>query len=274
MDWSLVLVSQGIETEIEFEAEGAGWGLRVPPAEHERAAAVIRQYRIENRRWPWRREVRGGVLFDWASVAWLVLISFFYWVNAARADLKGVGVMDSTAVWNGEVWRVFTAMWLHADLRHLAANATIGLVLLGLVMGRYGTGLGLLAAVLGGAGGNILAGALDSDPHRSLGASGLVMACLGLLAVQSFMSWRRPPLPAKEVIVSVMGGGMLFVLLGLTPGTDILAHFGGFVTGLALGLLYASGGEYWKRSWPNVLAGFLFVLAVVWPWFLALRKAG
>ena len=37
-------------------------------------------------------------------------------------------------------------MWLHADVGHFATNATFGLVLLGLVMGRYGTGVGLLAA--------------------------------------------------------------------------------------------------------------------------------
>ena len=33
MDWSLVLISQGIETGIEQPHDGAGWGLRVSEEE-------------------------------------------------------------------------------------------------------------------------------------------------------------------------------------------------------------------------------------------------
>jgi len=53
------------------------------------------------------------------------------------------------------------------------ANAGFGLVLLGLAMGVYGTGVGLLAALLAGAGGNAAAWLIDPG-HRSLGASGMV----------------------------------------------------------------------------------------------------
>ncbi len=87
--------------------------------------------------------------------------------------------MDGAAVAHGQWWRLFTAIWLHADLAHLATNATIGLLLLGLAMGRYGTGAGLLAAYLAGAGGNLVAGLISLQPHRSLGASGMVIGCLG-----------------------------------------------------------------------------------------------
>ena len=55
MDWSLVLISQGIEAHIEYCEETGGWALGVPVAEHEGALEAIRQYRLENRRWPWRR---------------------------------------------------------------------------------------------------------------------------------------------------------------------------------------------------------------------------
>ena len=41
-------------------------------------------------------------------------------------------------------------------------------------MGRYGPGLGLLAAYLAGVGGNLTAWAVYGESHRGLGASGVV----------------------------------------------------------------------------------------------------
>jgi len=184
MDWSLALVSQGIETTIDF-SEGEGWGLIVPAQEHEHALEVIRLYRTENLHWPWRRRIsRNDYLFDWGAVAWVFLISTFFWLDESIANLRGAGVMSAGAVSHGEWWRLFTAIFLHANIGHLAANACIGLVLLGLAMGAYGTGVGLLAALLAGAGGNILR-LIFTDGHPSLGASGMVMGALGLLAVKS-----------------------------------------------------------------------------------------
>ena len=190
MDWSLVLVSQGIETTIDQAEDGTGWGLLVAGQDYGNALRVIRQYHLENRGWPWQQAVfRPGFLFDWGSVAWALLAGLFFWLST-HTDLQSGGVMDGTAVAHGQWWRLFTAVWLHADLAHLATNATLGLVLLGLAMGRYGTGAGLLAAYLAGAGGNLVAGLISLQTHRSLGASGMVTGALGLLAAQSFSLWR------------------------------------------------------------------------------------
>ena len=40
---------------------------------------------------------------------------------------------------------------------------------------------------------------------------------------------------------AVAGAGM-FVLFGVDPNSDVLAHFGGFVTGAAIGGALAMGG--------------------------------
>ena len=273
MDWSLVLVSQGIETTIDQAEDGTGWGLLVAGQDYGNALRVIRQYHLENRGWPWQQAVfRPGFLFDWGSLAWALLASLFFWLST-HTDLQSGGVMDGTAVAHGQWWRLFTAVWLHADLAHLATNATLGLVLVGLAMGRYGTGAGLLAAYLAGAGGNLVAGLISLQTHRSLGASGMVTGALGLLAAQSFSLWRQTPHALKLILSGICGGVMLFVLLALTPGTDVMAHLGGFGSGLLLGALLSLVPGIAQKPKANLLSGLVFTLLVIVPWWLALRSA-
>src|SRR5207245_4806111 len=125
----------------------------------------IRQYTIENRGWPWQREIfYPGLLFDWGSLAWVALLLLFFALDV-RFDLRTRGVMESAAVGHGQWWRLFTAMWLHGDISHLAANATIGGVLLGLAMARFVTGSGLPAAYLPVAG-RTRVDRLRSTAHR------------------------------------------------------------------------------------------------------------
>ncbi len=270
MDWSLVLISQGIESTIVRQEDGPAWFIDVAGNDSERATEAIRLYQLENRGWGLRHEVfHAGLLFDWASLAWMILICAFYWINATR-DFETAGVLDTVALAHGQWWRLFTAIWLHADLAHLASNATFGVVLLGLAMGRYGTGTALLAAYVAGTAGNLFSWAFSTRPHLGLGASGMVMGCLGLLAIQSLAMWRRSSRAGKEFLAGLLGGVMLFVLLGLAPGTDVVAHFGGFASGLILGALLAPFIRQVRKPLPNLLGSLCFVALVLWPWWLAL----
>ena len=266
MDWSLVLASQGIDAVIEHQPD-SGWALVVPAADCPRALESIRQYRRENRRWPWRRKVLQRRLgFDWGAAVWTLLVLVFFSATHWRPALCDAALMDATRFAQGQWWRVFTAVWLHADSAHLAANATMGLLLLGLAMGRYGTGVGLLAAYLAGAVGNVGDWLVYRNHHLSLGASGMVMAALGLLAVQSLSLGRQPAHSRKVVLGGIAAGLMLFVLLGLAPQTDVVAHFGGFLGGLALGALLSPVPRLAHNGTANFLAGFLFAFLVLLPW--------
>jgi membrane associated rhomboid family serine protease len=273
MDWSLVLASQGIEHRID-RGEETGWTLAVAGADHEKALTHIHQYRLENLHWRWRRPVfQPGLFFDWSSLAWVLLIIFFYGWSEARADLRMLGRMDGTALAHGEWSRLFTATWLHADLAHLAANAVFGFLFLGLVMGRYGPGVGLLAAYLAGWGGNVLAWLVYDQTQHSLGASGVVMGALGLLAIQSFALLKRRSANAIRLFAGgILAGVLLFVFLGTSPGTDIVAHLGGFITGLLLGLLLALTPKIVHRPQVNLAAGMLFAVFVILPWWRALTR--
>jgi len=272
MDWSLVLLSQGIEHSIRRAEESSVWELVLAPQDREEALNAIRLYQEENRHWPWRRELfQPGLVFDWGSLAWVAMVGAFFWLSGAQPGVERMGQMDASAVSHGQWWRLFTAMWLHADLSHLASNATLGFILLALAMARYGTGAGLLAAYLAGGFGNLVAWALAPQPRYSLGASGMVMGCLGLLAIQSFSLWRRAPAARKYILSGVLGGLMLFVLLGTAPGTDMLAHAGGFVGGLLFGAGLTQIPRLTTRKGLNAVAGLVFAVLVIWPWWLALK---
>ena len=268
MDWSLALISQGIESTID-NAPDLGWGLVISEQDHSRALETVQRYEAENPRWPWRQEIHQSVLFDWGSLAWVGLMSVFFLLQTWYPSIRDAGMMDARAVSHGEWWRLFTAVFLHGDLAHLAANVSLGFLLLGLTMGRYGTGIGALAAFVAGAGANLVTW-LAFKTHLSLGASGMVMGCVGLLAAQTFSS-RQEPNAWKYGVSGFAGGIMLFVLLGLDPSSDVLAHFGGFVWGAALGAALLRFPKHTSAGAVNVVAGAVFSLLTIIAWWMALR---
>jgi rhomboid protease GluP len=271
MDWSLVLSSQGIEHVVEHD-DVTGWMLVVSAVDHDKALAQIHQYRLENRHWRWRKPVfQPDLFFDWSSLVWVSLNIFFYAWSDARPELRAAGIMDASALTRGEWWRLFTATWLHADLAHLVANLVFGFLFVGLVMGRYGPGVGLLAAYIAGVGGNAFTWLIYDQTHRGLGASGVVMGALGLLAIQSLPILKRPNSNMLRLFAgSILAGFLLFVFLGTSPGTDVAAHLGGFTTGLLLGLLLTLAHRQIQRPGINLAAGILFAALVVLPWWLAI----
>src|SRR5262245_29979093 len=272
MDWSLVLLSQGVECTIEQLADS--WALLVEPRDFERSMAALHQYEIENPRSRWRQELPWStVVFHWGSLVWCLVLAAVYGLDTLMGvNLKPVGLMLGGAVLNGAWWRLFTAIMLHGDLAHLMANLTFGLVVLGLAMARYGAGCALLAAYLAGAGGN-LARALLHLENPSLGASGMVMGGLGLLAMQSLPLRRSNPIAGKYIVGGILGGLMLFVLFGLDPHSDVIAHFGGFVSGLILGgALTLASRRTLLRPPVNGLAGATLAALILLTWMLACRN--
>jgi rhomboid protease GluP len=235
MDWSLVLLSQGIECSILHD--DLGWRLRLAPEDHARAVIVLDQYRRENRGWVWREQLSAaGADIHWGVLLWcLLLASWHAWVVAQGGGWRLAGQMDSVAMRHGDWWRLFTAVTLHGDVAHLMANLTAGFLTLGLAMTRWGAGWALLAAGFAGAFGNVCGLVFHPEPHVGLGASGMVMGGLGLLTVPEPSPARNRRRGFPALLRSLLGGTLLFVLLGLNPASDVVAHAGGFAAGLACG---------------------------------------
>ncbi len=270
MDWALVLVSQGIETVIDRETLGNGWALRLTAQDHERALRSIHQYRLENRRFGWRQSLPGSDwTYHWGVAGWMIVcaVVFYFQPKLER------GLFDSAAVRRGEWWRAFTSVWLHQDLGHLGMNLVFGGLFLGLAMGRYGAGFALLTGMLAGALGNLFGLFLRPENYVGLGASGLVMGALGMLAAQATPLWRAGRWGARLAWTTFCAGAGLFIVLGTDPSSDVIAHGGGFVGGLLGG---AIGALIPDRIRPVIsrFAGILAIVlvAVTWRYVLVGQK--
>jgi membrane associated rhomboid family serine protease len=270
LDWSLVLISQGIDSTVLRRESDEAWLLEIAQQDESRALETIEAYERENSA-SWKKELPGsGLLFDARSIVWFVTLALLFWAQP-WADLKPHGIMDSASVAKGEWWRFMTAVTLHADVAHLAANISTGILFLGLAMGCFGAGNALLLSLLGGALGNVATYLAHlNEPFRSLGASGMVMASLGLLTAHSLM-FARDEKPTLLVGRGLMAGCLLVVLLGFSPKSDVMAHVGGFIGGTVLGVMAMGGRRFLFRRSINVLSTFLFVGMLLSAWWLALH---
>jgi len=233
-DWALVLISRGIESTLGQDPVSGRWVLLVPANLRERGAAELRAYHQENRGWSWRATMSDTDLhFHWGALAWVLANVFAFQFGPEFAQR---GWFDPVRFSKGEWWRAITAVFLHHDLAHLASNAIYGSLVLGLALGRYGLGIGLLGGLLGGVAGNLLGfWVRHGHDYTGLGASGMVMAGLGTLAAFSVRWWRHGRNATRFVLPGLFAGGFLFVQLGTSPGSDVVAHLGGFVVGLLYG---------------------------------------
>ena len=270
MDWSLVLISQGIAAEILRDENG--WNLSVSEADHERARQAIELYRVENRGWKWKQQLPvSGLIFHWGSIFWaFAMLWLYYWTGGGNGSHESIGIMSSRGVASGEWWRLFTATTMHADYAHLAANVTTGFVLIGLAMARYGVGFGLLTAYLSGVGGNILGYVLYDQTHRGLGASGVVMGALGLLAVQPFYVSQTRRVAVQIIFRGLIAAALMFILMGTTPGTDVIAHLGGFLFGIVFGILLNLFAGNLKETVLDKIVALVVPALVILTWGLAL----
>ena len=93
MDWSLVLVSQGIEATIERDPETYVWRLLVDAPDYPVAMRAIRDYRAENRQQIWQQQLPWtGLVFDWRCLVPIALFVFLFTVEATgRGDLSKAG---------------------------------------------------------------------------------------------------------------------------------------------------------------------------------------
>ena len=134
------------------------------------------------------------------------------------------------AVLNGEVWRLFTSLFVHANIAHIAGNMLF-LFIYGLrAQEMFDLKEYMAIYFLSGLAGNALS--LFTD-FFSVGASGAIFGVLGAV-----MIYQRRSI-GQSIISALMYAFFLFVI-NIGPNVNFLAHLGGLVVGLALGYVLAA----------------------------------
>jgi rhomboid protease GluP len=273
MDWSLALTSQDIESIVRSPTEEHAWCLAVAEADYDQAVRILEEYRQENRDRPWHQAVpRTGMVFHRGVVGWaLLMLGLFAADQYFGLVARNLGILDVRATLTGQWCRLVTATTLHADAGHLCANVGVGLFLGGIAMARWGAGWACLAGLSCGISGNLLTCLVFSHAHRSLGASGVIMGFLGLVVAPPAAGERPGIGPKPWLVTSVLTGFFLFMLLGVDPQANVVAHLGGWITGWLLGVLWGILPERVRQNpLGDRLAGLIFFFILAYAWYRAL----
>jgi rhomboid protease GluP len=136
-------------------------------------------------------------------------------------------------VLQGDYWRLFTSMFVHADIAHIVGNMLF-LFIFGLRCEEmFSLPEYISIYFLGGLTGNLLSLLLLPLETISVGASGAIFAMFGAAVIYARRSFRQ----------SIIGALIYaFFLLFLSSGVGVnnFAHIGGLVTGLLIGYVLAT----------------------------------
>ncbi|HSY45675.1 MAG TPA: rhomboid family intramembrane serine protease, partial [Steroidobacteraceae bacterium] len=240
------------------------------------------QYESENRPPPPLPPPPPLYPYAWAGCAGyaLVLLAVAWAVSsgAVRLDAFELGELDAARVQAGQWWRAWTALTLHLDGPHLAANLAAG-TWFGYLAGRQmGSGTAWLLATTGAAIANLLEGLCGPPEHRAVGASTCVFSALGMMSAYSWRErfalpqrWARRwgPLVAGVILLGWTGSGGE----GSDVNVDVVAHLGGFAAGALLGAAAALPRLQQRlRRVPQWLTGGAALASIVIAWSCALRS--
>jgi rhomboid protease GluP len=158
-------------------------------------------------------------------------------LNTSNLMIFQWGQVNGMVLVYGWWWQLFTSIFVHANIIHIAGN-----MLFLLIFGLRGEEMFSLPEylsiyILGGLTGNLLSLLLGLD-FVSVGASGAIFAMLGACLVYA----------RRSIGQSIMGALIFgFFLLMMSSGANVnyLAHIGGLVSGLAFGYVLA------RRSKPQ-----------------------
>ena len=242
-----VLSSRGIDSQII--ATQTGFSLLVNAIDEQQALGEIAAYVDENiinapepsTTQPKPLEFIPALLgYVWV----LIIISIAAGFSVFAVDWYSQGRIDAAQIYQGQWWRLVTALSLHANGQHLLSNIGFGLLFLYYFSRYVGYGLASLALLLSGILGNAINVYMHGSSHYSIGASTAVFGVLGLLSAYVWKMRYFSQATWSKRLGPVFGGIALLAFTG-TGGenTDIGAHLWGFVSGLVLGWLCGKFNE-------------------------------
>ena len=167
-------------------------------------------------------------------VIFLVCSFAFGWMYEKGAMVTEVVLRD------GEYYRLFTAMFLHADPQHLINNMMM-LVLAGAIVENYtGHAFYFFLYMLSGFFGNMISMAYEIQYELSwisVVASGAIMGLVGFVVVCIVVN-RKTFVRSKSLMIRLLLLGVFVIeTCFFQKGANTAAHTGGFLTGAVLGVI-------------------------------------
>ncbi|MHA1763928.1 MAG: rhomboid family intramembrane serine protease [Promethearchaeota archaeon] len=130
-----------------------------------------------------------------------------------------------------QIWRIFTAMFLHTDIFHLFSNM-LALFFFGIVIENNFSKLEYLSIYLiSGVTGNLFSLVLLPPFTISLGASGAIFGLIGASFILTIYQDRTLIFLAFLYII-------YFLIMSLAPGINLWAHLFGLLGGVSLGYIF------------------------------------
>lgn len=278
---AFVLAAVGIQSVVTFA--GARFILWVSETDAPQALAHLRQYESENRPLPPPPPPPRLYPNAWvgclAYVLCLMGVAYVISAGLVRLDAFDTGDLHAASVRGGQWWRAWTALTLHVDGAHLAANLGAGVWFGYLAARQLGVGSAWFLIVTGAALANLSEGFFGAPEHRSVGASTAVFTALGLMSAYSWREriqlpqrWARRwgPLVAGVILLGWTGSGGGEEGSG-SENIDLFSHVAGFVVGIFLG---ATAALPWCRRLldrvPQWVAGGAALASIAIAWTFAL----
>ncbi len=178
----------------------------------------------------------GSALPGLFSMIFFLVFSLFYWFDSSGwSDLLSAN--PEKVYGQHEYWRLFTAIAVHGDIQHLAANAGFFVGLAFLLNAYFGKWVFPVMTFFLGAVINAIA-LFPSPPQVQLvGASGVVYFMAAFWLTLYFFVERHQPV-SRRLMSCVAVTLVLLVPTSYEPMTSYRTHAIGFLVGLA------SGGSY------------------------------
>ena len=155
-------------------------------------------------------------------------------ISATPSELLTFGAIRRFEVMNGELWRLFTSMFLHGGLMHLGMNLFAIAIICYLVEASFGRIKTILAYVISGIGASV-GSIFWYENTVSVGASGAIFGMMGVMIAHLIVK-KTSELNGLFVTILVLYGG-INLALGFLGGVDNAAHIGGLLTGTIIGFV-------------------------------------
>ena len=139
------------------------------------------------------------------------------------------GVKANNLIMQGQVWRLFTPIFLHGSILHIGFNM-YALFYIGPTLERfYGRQRFLALFLLSGFAGNVIS--FMFSPYPSLGSSTAIFGLLGAEGVLIYQNREIFGNVARRALSQVVIIAAVNLIIGLTPGIDNWGHIGGLIGG-------------------------------------------